>query len=345
MTTIEPVDDADNSKEPSSNSRWRRVWPIAAGSALLLAAAAAGGTYGGWRAAAARDLPTPEPSVVTVAPSVYGDGSTVHMPDVRGLTEADALTALADAGIPRSVVTPRAVPWSGPVGLVVSQSPAFGEDSPASVTLSIAAPAKVPDLVGDTEAAATAALEQLGTRVQVKRVYRPGKAAGTVLSISPVPGKAVPDVVTITVSEAAGAVFLSQVPAADGGCGTGAVVVSGTDHPSSVLCRSGSAEYPQEVAYLLRGRVQEVSGVVGIPDDEDPAGTATVTIALDGKVVRTLQLKYGSPAALSIKAAGALRIDVSVWTDRDQNRSTVALADVELRGDPGTIDRLREDQP
>lgn len=337
------LDEAGNAGQSRSRRRW--VWPIVVGALLLLMAAGGTGTYFGWSAATARDLPAPDPSVVTVAPGLYDAGAQVLMPDVRGLTQDDALTALADAGIPRSVISTRTVPWSGQRGLIVSQTPAFGQAAPDSVVLSVAAPAEIPDVIGGPEAQAVRSLEDLGARVLTKRVYRPGTQAGSVLAVSPAVGKPVPEAVTLTVSEAAGAVFLSQVPSIEGGCGTGETVLSGTDRLGAVLCRAGSVEFPNEVAYLLRGGVQEIEGTIGIPDDQDPSATATLALVLDGKVVRTVRVKYGAPAEVSVKAPGALRLDVRVWTASEDLSPTVALADVELRGDPATIDLIRQDQP
>ena len=93
----------------------------------------------------------------------------VIVPDVVGQTEADATAALEALGL--VVETSDASDATVPVGEVISQSVASGASVAAGSTIDLvistgAAPVVVPDVVGQTEAAATTALEALGLVVE-----------------------------------------------------------------------------------------------------------------------------------------------------------------------------------
>jgi serine/threonine-protein kinase len=121
----------------------------------------------------------------------------VELPDVVGLTEADARSVLGDAGFrdirPEPVFDPAVA-----TGEVVAQNPAAGEEAPlsATITLQISQGAEerpVPDLAGRTAAEAEGILAQQGfevaqalensTSVPQGTVIRTNPAAGTVLEV------------------------------------------------------------------------------------------------------------------------------------------------------------------
>mgnify|MGYP001377031951 CR=1 FL=1 len=332
----EPTDPNPAPVSAGSPPPWRAI--AAAGIALTVVAVLAAGVYLGWRAAAHQPQPEPSTSILTVAADPYaGAAGQVEMPDLRGLTRADAVTVLSDAGIPSRVVTVTDVPWAGATGLVVGQTPLFGTTDPTAVTLRIAAPATIPTVIGATEDAALTALEGLGTRVEVTRRYRPGTTPGTVLSVTPAPGKPVPDSVTLVTAAEPDAIFLDQVSTLDGYCSTGSATVNGTDYTHAVNCNAGPADDPAVVSYSLRRGISTVTGTAGIDDSADPAASATLTIRLDGKALTTVPLAYGKPVALNLSTAGGLRLELSITST---NSTTVTLADVTLLGDPAVVAKL-----
>ncbi len=121
----------------------------------------------------------------------------VELPDVTGLTEADARAVLGDAGFrdirPEPVFDPEVE-----AGEVVSQNPAPGEEAPlsATITLQISQGAEerpVPELAGRTAAEAEGILAQQGfevaqalensTSIPQGTVIRTNPGAGTVLEV------------------------------------------------------------------------------------------------------------------------------------------------------------------
>lgn len=322
--------------QESGVSRGKRLAMAAAGVTLTAVALVVVGAYMGWRAAAPSPQPVPSASLVTVAADPYdGAQAAVEMPDVRGLARTEALTVLADAGVPSRVVTITDVPWAGVTGLVVGQSPLFGTADPTQVTLRVAVPVTVPAVVGMSEEEALAGLEGIGARVEVSRVYRPGETPGTVISVTPPPGQPVPDAVTLVTAAEPDAIFLDQVDTLDGYCSSSmSATVNGTDYEHSVTCSAGSSERPNVVAYSLRRGVESVSGTIGIDDESDPTATATVTVVADGKTLQRLTVGYGKPARLNLTTAGRLRLEFRVTSPES---ARAVLADVQLVGDPIAI--------
>jgi len=119
-------------------------------------------------------------------------GKATIVPSVTGFTEAGASTAITDANLAVGTVTHE---YSGTVavGLVMSQSPAGGtqvaEGSSVDLVVSLGPSAIVPDVVGATEAAATAAITDANLAVGVITYeYSETVAAGLVISQNPVGG-------------------------------------------------------------------------------------------------------------------------------------------------------------
>lgn len=95
------------------------------------------------------------------------------VPEVVGLMERDAIAALNDAGFPVGEPTTR-YSDTVPQGEVMSSTPAQGEtvrhDAEVSLELSDGPePISIPDVVGSTESAAVAALEEFALQVTVER--------------------------------------------------------------------------------------------------------------------------------------------------------------------------------
>lgn len=313
---------------------------------VLLAAVGvfAGGVAAGWEISTHRDLSQPEPKVRTVAVQQYAAAGDVFMPDVRGMELADARTALADAGIPEAAVAVTERSWAGAGGIVIDQSPQFGAQKPANITLRVSAPARVPTVVGRAQSEALPVLEGLGARVVLIRRFVPGFAAGTVLAVKPPAGSLVPEEVTLTVAEAGGAVYLNQLSSVAGSCSSGTAMVNGAEHQHALQCSVG-VDSPTEVAYVLNRVASTVTGVVGVPDDGQPTARVVVEVLADGRRVARVTAGYGKPAVLKATVDRALRLTVRISAvpaggQSDGSAVTAVLADIEVAGDPIGIDAL-----
>jgi serine/threonine-protein kinase len=135
----------------------------------------------------------------------------VEVPNVVGLTQAKASAALKEVDL--SIATVQTTPSADvPKNQVVSQVPEAGTEVRAGsqVTLTVSAGAEtptVPDVTGDTETAATKALNNAGFEVKVEHAASDSVPAGSVIGQQPTAGvkAAEGSTVTITVSTGPGA--------------------------------------------------------------------------------------------------------------------------------------------
>ena len=143
-----------------------------------------------------------------VALTVSKGPQTGQVPNVVGLPEAEAKSALEDAGF--KITTAKAANADVPSGKVITQSPAAGTvvtaGSTVTITVSTGAPAPqnptVPDVVGLSQSDATSKLQSAGFKVTSAQAANADVPSGDVISQSPPGGTAVAagSTVTITVS-------------------------------------------------------------------------------------------------------------------------------------------------
>jgi len=140
-------------------------------------------------------------------PSDVGTPNTppmVAVPNVVGMTEADAVAALqAVLLVP---ATSQASDPTVPAGSVIAQDPTGGEaEQGSTVNLAISTgpgDTAVPDVVGQKESSATSQLEKDGFTVTVEQAADLTVPSGDVISQSPAGGSTAPpgSAVTIVVS-------------------------------------------------------------------------------------------------------------------------------------------------
>lgn len=143
--------------------------------------------------------------------TVSSGAAPVTVPDVAGLTVAQATTALQEAGLRRGAVERENNPL--PAGQVISTSPNIGAEVAADTAIDLLVSdgpveqATVPDVVGATQAAASTAISQAGLTpaITTQTVAADSPNVGLVISVSPDEGLVVDagSTVTITVGAAA----------------------------------------------------------------------------------------------------------------------------------------------
>jgi eukaryotic-like serine/threonine-protein kinase len=144
----------------------------------------------------------------TVTLTVSSGEQRVELPDVVGLTEADARSVLGDAGFrdirPEPVFDPDVA-----AGDIVAQNPAAGEEVPlsATITLQISQGAEerpVPDLAGRTASEAEGILAQQGFEVAQALENSSSVPQGTVIRTNPGVGTVLEVGQTVTLVVSAG---------------------------------------------------------------------------------------------------------------------------------------------
>jgi hypothetical protein len=336
--------------EPAKRAAWWRGWWNRRRILIALVTTAAIGLYAGgvgtgwWAADRFSRRSAPDINVV-----VDGSGGNavegVTMPDVRGLTAAEAKQVLADVGLDGVSVTERQQPWVGAVGRVVGQEPVAGQPVPSTITLVISAPAVIPAVVGTDLTEAVRALQVLGAEVVVRRVYRDGVPADQVLEVAPAAGRPVPARVTVTASATAATMDLTELTAIETDCSRdNDFTVNGISRATGLICRGG-AEFATAV-YLLGRKTARLTATLGQPDAVAPGQRMVLQIVADGKVVDSAVIGYGDSKDVSISTAGVLRLELRARLDPAPAaccaRGTAVFADVKLIGGGAELLALRE---
>jgi beta-lactam-binding protein with PASTA domain len=165
---------------------------------------------------------------------ISSGAAPVSVPNVVGLTQAAATTALTGAGLTLGTVTTQSSSTVA-AGLVISETPTAGTSVAAKSAVSLvvssgAAPVSVPNVVGLTQAAATTSITAAGlTLGSVTTQSSPAIAAGLVISESPTAGTSVvaKSAVNLVVSSGAAPIAVPNVVGLTQAAATNAITTAG----------------------------------------------------------------------------------------------------------------------
>ena len=143
-----------------------------------------------------------------------GSGGKIAVPQVNGQTQKKADQAIVSAGL--VPVNKLAASTSVPKGIVISTSPDNGslvkKNARVTVNVSSGPPtASVPPVVGQTQAAATASLQQAGFKVIPQTAPKSTAPVGQVIRQQPKAGTTLPKGSTVTIVVSGGAVNVPSV--------------------------------------------------------------------------------------------------------------------------------------
>lgn len=145
--------------------------------------------------------------IIAAAVLLFSGGGDVDVPDVSGMKEAAAETALTDAGLVLGT-TSKESSADVPEGQVISQDPAAGksvaEGTKVDLVVSGVGQVEVPDVTGSTAARAQSALEEAGLTSRVVDVYDDNVPEGSVVSQSPKAGTSVDEGAEVSLSVSQG---------------------------------------------------------------------------------------------------------------------------------------------
>jgi hypothetical protein len=320
--------------------RWVRRLRIT-GLALLAVGLFVGGAVVGWV------LHDEDPAAVEVVVdrpvNVAGGTAEGTVPDLVGLTAADAQQALLTAGIAGENLSIELTPAAGAQGIVVGQDPAAGATSTGTVVLHVSTPALVPAVVGVAEADANEQLGRLGAELRINRVFDPAAAEGTVLAVDPAVGAPLGGRVTLTIAGPPSSVFLSALDPVEGSCSVGDANVAGTPLPDSLTC--SARRDGVEVSYGLNGRVVALEGGFGLENTEGTSPPMRVRIFdQNGTVLVDQTVGFGELRPIATGLGGALRITIEVTLTGPEasldDPPVGVLAQIRLIGSPADIDAL-----
>ncbi|WP_084125099.1 Stk1 family PASTA domain-containing Ser/Thr kinase [Demequina sp. NBRC 110054] len=212
-----------------------------------------------------------------------GPGEAV-VPDVRGLTEEEAIAELEDAGLELGSIDDTEHDKDLVEGQVARTEPVADTEVEAGteVDLFIAdGRIELPDLTGDTEEAARQNISALGLSVVVTEVETEDEDAGTVLSQDPTPGLvSVGSEVTIEVAvepstrEVPNVAGQSQVQATSTLQNAGFDVSVTEEYSDSVASGSVISQNPSGGTQVAPGTTVVLTISLGAEPDPDPTTTA-----------------------------------------------------------------------
>lgn len=266
----------------------------------------------------------------------------VQVPPLQGMPEAEARTALADAGLEVGEVTQEITTDSAQEGTVLDSTPGSGaqvaEGSAVDLVVGIAPDAVlVPDVIGFDEEQARAALEQAGFTGSINtRQVDSLEEEDSVASIDPSPGQSAPTDATITLGLSTGSIDLPDV-------------VNRTEADArGVLVEAGFTE-----AQISTEQV----------DSEQPAGTVVATnprggsaASADTRIVLEISGGPAEPETITVpdvtgstEAAARQELRDAGFTSRFSTRNVVAEPDDEVgtvaETSPAANSEAAPDQP
>lgn len=332
-------------KPKDKGGRW--PWILRACYLLLTIAVGGAGLICGWFAHArltTSQVQPPDTKVIRV-PAV-DNAAGQRMPDVRGMSKDDALTALFDLGFDTSQVAVETLAWAGDENIVIEQSPAPGVSDISDPKVRISTRATVPEVIGKSDSDAVEAIRALGGEVNVKEVFDPNQSPGTVLAVQPMTGEVLPDTVTLEVAQAGGSVYLAELDMVEGsGSYATGSQISGKSFTSVLSLRSHTEGKLYE--WNLQKRAQLIQGYFGMSDDERiNEGSVTIVFYGDGNELAQITAKFGELKELSLPVKDVLRLSAKVFGDdgnpESSNWSTpqAILGDVRIIGTQEDIDTM-----
>lgn len=313
------------------------------GAGLLTIALLGAGAVGGWWLRGATDDDTELTIEVDrpVAEANSGQDIADGAPNVIGLDTDAARQVMFDAGLTADDVEVVDVPAAGSPGVIVRQEPNPGSPVDGAVVLGVSVAADMPNLIGQSEAEARSALDELGARVVIEAVYRDGAEEGAVLSTRPAAGVTVPLDVTVQVAAPPSSVYLATLEAVDSDCYEDDVEIDGEALPSSLMCDLGDEASGSD--YALNRQISRLQATVGQSDVTDQGHRVRFLVIADGLTLfdRTLPLGEGVPVDLDL--VGVLRVQlraVRVGGGDCCPDVTAGFGSARLVGGPDAIDAI-----
>ncbi len=244
------------------------------------------------------NIPVPTGTSVNL---IVSAGTSIAVPNVVGQTQSNATTAITNAGLTLGTVT-QGFSADVPAGQVISQFPAAGAGavigSPVNLVVSTGpAPVIVPNVVGQPQAAAKAAIEAAGFKVGSVTLAVSDTAAGLVISQNPPGGSSVAPGSSVNLRVSSGA---APPPAPVGNIDVPNVIGLNKTAASSVIRSAG-------LSVGATAQKHDDTAPVGNVIDQSPAaGTkvfagslVNITVSLGPAGVTTVPDVRGQPEAVA----------------------------------------------
>lgn len=222
---------------------------------------------------------------VVLGSGLFSSGDQVRVPDLAGLTVADATTQLVDRGLALGQVSQQAS--DKPKGTVISQDPPQGDLVDKGEVVDVVASSgpeqvAVPTLVGLQQSQAVTALTQAGLSLGALTTVDSDRPAGTVVSADPPEGTQVDKGSAVSLEVSSGKVKVPKVVGQSEAQARATIVNAGFDVQVVKQETSGAtpgeviAQSPPAGTLLQQGRVVTITVAVA-PPSPSPTPTPTAT--------------------------------------------------------------------
>lgn len=310
-----------------------RGWGVAA-IALGVVAVLGGVFAAGWASAntlviAPSERPM-QPARVITLPDTAMSGAA-RMPDVRGLSEADAQQAIVDAGIDASIISASERPAAGAPGRVIQQLPAFGAVNPSLVSITVSTAAEVPVSAGRSAAEVIGDLQRLGARVVQTRVYDPAATVGNAVRTEPAAGAQLPETVVLFIADTPSERSLQDFDTVGSTPSWSSdTLFAGRSVDQLARFSADRSTSLSDHSWKLNGVVTTLRGQYALEEDSDPQFSGVFIVLADGVEVARLEAQ-ATPSDFALDVSGVQTLVIRAQrTLPDQSGSLVLLDPVAL---------------
>ncbi len=306
--------------------------------ALCLVVAACGtGAESGTGEVAADNPDAPASDSVVTTESVVTTATTrpepVEMPELLGMTEAEARLALTDLGFDEPVITTRESFEAA--GTVLEQLPSGGRVVTGTVSLVVAdAVAAVPDFVGKPIAEARAWADPRGIEIREQTKLVTDSGTGTVLEQIPTAGAAASEELVLAIAQAPTIVELANLTPVDKQCFVVEdMPLNGNLYPKSLALLDRYCK-PGFVSFDLGRDWSSLQLTAGLHDRLDANAAVQVEIQGDGQVLYSETVSFGQTIDAEVDVTDILRLNItaSILSGRE---TKLGLANAQLLGGTG----------
>lgn len=257
------------------------------------------------------------------------------MPDLVGMTEAEARQALSDLGLDTPTVSSRES-FKAP-GSVLEQVPSAGRVITGTVSLVVAeAVSAVPNFVGGKVADVRAWAEPRGIEVRAESKLAPDKTDGEVLEQVPAAGAQAAQELVIKVADVPQIVTLADIrPVDQSYYQVNDIQMNGTIYPQVGLL-TGTQSKPF-AAFDLSRDWASLEMTLGVSDKRGSDVAVQVEFVADGQVVRTEKVVFGATNDVVIDVTDVLRLEIKASQISGREETAVGFGDARLIGSASTV--------
>ena len=256
------------------------------------------------------------------------DPPPVEMPDLIGLTEAEARAELSDLGLDEPSVTGQES--FERAGTVLEQVPSGGRMATGTISLVVAESIPpLPDFVGSPIAEVRSWADPRGIEVREETRLTTDEVAGVVLDQLPAAGAQASQELIVTLAEAPTIVELANLGAVNHRCyKVGEISMNGTLYPQSGFfqdCDNFFAEFNLSRDWTT------LRFTMGLSDTLSADGAAQIEVIVDGQSIYNETALFLETTDVELDVTDGLRLQI-VGTKLSGRDVNVGLGNAELLG-------------